>query len=220
MHTIHILFRIARAFVLVLFFILILTLSSCVKVKVHGFLSDNLEAPEKPKIFVYTNPQASNPILATEVASKISNLLIKKGYSVVSEIKESDAVILFEIGLGGTRTIVRSSSVSKSKINIYTGQLETVPTTTTSSSTQNLRYLTLYYYKSENFSDTSMPIWVGEVRSYGSSSDLRFVSGYLIVAGFEHFLEDTERELKKTYLSGDKKLSILKNEITKVEKNN
>jgi hypothetical protein len=212
MHTINTFFKNARAFALLL---LIITLSSCVthySVKVNGFLSDNLEVPEKPKIFVYTNPQSLNPILAQQITGKISNLLLNSGYSVVNELQDSDTTLLFEIGLGDTITSIGS----RNKLNVHTGKFENVAT----SSTKHLRYLNLYYYISENLTKTSMPIWIGEIRSYGSSTDLRVVSDYLILAGFEHFLENTKKELNKTYLPGDKKLNILENKITKVENNN
>src|SRR3990172_4892264 len=115
-----------------------------------------------------------------------------------------------------------SGSRSKYELNVFTGQFETVPdvnistSTTTSTEVVYPRYLRLILYDAKTFilSQTPEPVWIGDVKSTGSSSDLRNVIDYLIVAGFTYFGEDLKEQKKGAMPETDERVKRLREEIT------
>jgi len=112
-------------------------------------------------------------------------------------------------GIDDGNTYLSSYSYGGTTLNIFTGQLE--PTTNVGSRTETIynRKLLLRLFEVKGFSEESKPVWIGEVKSRGSSSDLRKVIDYLIVGAFEHFGTDTGKQIYHRYLSSDNPLNKL-----------
>jgi len=69
----------------------------------------------------------------------------------------------------------------------------------------------MHLYESDSFYTHTrpLPIWVGETISSGSSSDLRKVIDYLIVATFEHLGIDTGGQKTHRILRTDDRVDKL-----------
>lgn len=160
-------------------------------VEVNGYTGGKPDIKNIKTIIISTNPKAQNPLLEEEIARKISNALISKGYTISNDPKKSEYILLFNYGIGHGRTYTETYSYDGTRLNIRTGKLE--PTTEVGSSvrTEYTRHLTLKLYESSTLSEDSKPIWVGEVYSTGNSSDMRKVINYLIRGAVAHFGKDT-----------------------------
>jgi hypothetical protein len=55
-------------------------------------------------------------------------------------------------------------------------------------------------------SKNAEPLWIGEVTSAGTSSDLRELLTYMLVAAFEHFAEDTRRQISAVIPRDDERV--------------
>jgi hypothetical protein len=204
--------------IVVLGFIL-LTINACTiyKVRVNGYLSEKSTILSGNRVFIDINEQVSNPILSAKIADKIKKILTIKGYIPVEQLSEADYLLLFNygIGQGNTHAVPHTYSTNSTSydLNILSGQFEPKTKTkvhsyTTQKTIYN-RYLYLMLYSTEGISEKSSPIWIGEVNSMGSSSDLRIVIDYLIVAGFEHFGEDTGKQKKYIFSPTDERTKVL-----------
>jgi len=204
-----------------LFLFLAVFCTSCTRlyVNVNGYLEQNTHIEQGKRVFVFINKGIANPILAKEIADKMQKVLVTKGYYLADDISNSDYVLTFAFAIDSGKPITSSSTYSYStssyELNIYTGQFELVPhahtQTNISSGTMYTRNLVLTLFDSKELlvKQKANPIWIGEIGSSGSSSDLRKVLDYLIVAGFENFGEDTKGQQKYKFLEGDKRIQNL-----------
>lgn len=203
------------------------------KVKVNGYSNAN-ETLSPNKIFLVGNSLSGNTILRDEVQDKIQNALIKKGFIPVQNLEEADHVLYFTFGIdtGQTQSYsqTRSYTTQGTRLNIFSGQLEPTSEThvrsypvTTTIFTRTLIF-NLYDGEftrelinkinrgeiSEKVASGQMrPIWIGEIYSSGSSSDLRKVIDYLIYGGLDHFGENTGKQISHTYLINDERVKNL-----------
>lgn len=206
------------------------------KVKVNGY--SNVDANFSPdKIFLIGKTFSENPLLLDEVQFKIQNALTKKGVVPTQNLEEADHVLYFSFGIDtdppNSHPQVSSYTTQGTRLNIFTGQLE--PTTEThvesSSGTKSLftRFLIFNLYEAKlvkglmsqddnlnivqkGILEKLKPLWIGEVYSSGTGSDLRSVIDYLIYAGFEHFGENTGKQIPHVYLKDDEDVkNLIKN---------
>ena len=204
-----------------LFITVILILNACVPlfydVKVNGFTGGSPVIHNEKNIFVFKNEKAINPLIEDEIGEKIKVALKMKGYIPIEQWSDADYVLLFNYGIDQGNTYSSSYSYGGTRLNTYTGQLE--PTTNVGSSTETIynRQLLLRLFEIKEFSEESKPVWIGEVNSRGSSSDLREVIDYLIVGAFEHFGTNTGKQIHHRYLSIDNPLNKLEKPTKSVE---
>jgi hypothetical protein len=189
-----------------------LSLSGCTTVspysiRVNGYTAPEAPAPIKPGGFfcVVENKEAKNPLLEAEVKGKIAKLLETRGYPVTT-LDKADYCLLFAYGMGEPRSAGAAApdyygslgwgwgggygwggwggpSVS---IGIPWGG-------SAGGATLYERWLLIKVVPAPAYrarQDTP-PLWVGEARSVGASSDLRMVLNYLLVAGFKEFGKNT-----------------------------
>jgi hypothetical protein len=175
-------------------------------VQVNGYTE-----PEAPPLapgsscFVIVNKDAKNPLLEKEVKEKIDKLLEKQGYRLAS-YEKAEYYLFFSYGIGGegSTTVVMPENAPFIGYGLGPGPLygrrsyffvapffsyypypETVALYN--------RWLlinvvdAIYYREKGQF----RTVWVGEARSIGSSSDLRTVINYLLLAGFKEFGKNT-----------------------------
>ena len=199
------------------------------KISVDGYKKrEGLNVTKDAKIYVYKNNQASNILLEKEVIAKEKAMFRIKGYALVDKPEDADYLLAAVYGIGSEIPVIYSSTTSTSgggskyELNVFTGQFEKVPdvnvSTRTTTSTEMVypRYLRLILYDAKSFivSKAPEPVWIGDVRSTGSSSDLRKVIDYLIVAGFTCFGEDMKEQKKGTIQETDERVKRLREEIS------
>jgi hypothetical protein len=148
---------------------------------------------------VVENKDAQNPLLEKEIREKIDKLLISHGYQI-APLDRADYYLFFGYGIGQDRNVsvalpdfypgggfgfgigsggYRSSYIFAAPFMGFYPFPETVYD----------RWLLLnvvdarYYRENGEF----RTVWVGEARSSGTSSDLRVLINYLLLADFKEF---------------------------------
>lgn len=198
-------------------FLLLICLStgcSRIEVRVNGFTSTGiaLQLPAHASIAVAEDPNAQNPIFEKEIAGKIQKLLSSKGYSVPSSEK-AEYNLAFHYGIDSGRTITGAMPIhhtvgTGTKHTYYgTGYTTYMPY----SHTVYTRWLILYLTDAKKFKETRKieHMWIGEVISSGSSTDLRSVINYMLVAAFEHFGDNTKKQIRMTIPGDDERVKLL-----------
>jgi hypothetical protein len=179
-------------------------------VKVNGYTNPGAPAPVKPGGFfcVMENKDTKNPLLEAEVKGKIARLLETRGYPVTT-FEKADYYLFFAYGMGEPRTSGAAAPDSFGAVGWGVGYgggwggwggwggpsiavgvpLGGYPASTTLYD----RWLLLKVVEGQAYraQKTAPPVWVGEARSVGASSDLRMVLNYLLVADFKEFGKNT-----------------------------
>lgn len=187
-----------------------LCLSGCSSVstytiKVNGYTDPGAPGLIKPggSFYLMENPEAKNPLLEKEINGKITKLLEVRAYSVTT-FEKADYYLFFAYGLGEPR------SVSVVTPDYYGGfgwgwgggyggwggpavSIGIPWGGSADSATLYDRWLLIKVVEAPAYraQKTSPPVWVGEARSVGASSDLRLVLNYLLVANFKEFGKNT-----------------------------
>lgn len=199
----------------------LLTLNACTPlfyaVKVNGFTGGSPAIHNEKKIFVFKNEKAINPLIEDEISGKIKIALKMKGYTPIEQWSDADYVLLFNYGIDQGNTHSSSYSYGVTDLNIFTGQLEQNTKVGSRTDTVYNRQFLLRLFEAKGFSEESKPVWIGEVNSRGSNSDLRKVIDYLIVGAFEHFGIDTGKQIRHRYLSTDNPLNKLGKPLKSME---
>ncbi len=185
-------------------------------VEINGYAASgqSLQIPEAASICVVTDGNAPNPILEKEVGVKIEKLLTEKGYNVGRD--KADYFLRFSYGIDAGRTVTEAIPIhhpmfyDEYPFSGFYGHGYT--TYMPYSEVIHTRWLVLKLfggYPDEASKDAQpatptagKPLWIGEVTSAGTSSDLRELLNYMLVAAFEHFAEDTRRQIP-TVISRD-----------------
>jgi hypothetical protein len=200
-------------------------LSSCAaysyNVKVNGYTDPTGPGLVRPggSFFVMENPDAKNPLLDKEIKGKLHQLLITRGYAV-STFEKADYYLFFGYGMGEPR------SVSAAAPDYYGGFgwgvgygwggpafAIGVPYGTFSADTATLydRWLLVKVVEGPAYrtQKASRPVWVGEARSVGASSDLRTVLNYLLIADFKEFGKNTGKAITVELKAQDPEVAAL-----------
>jgi hypothetical protein len=164
-------------------------------------------------ISVVRDSNVPNPILEKEIAAKIDRLLVDQGYRTGAE--KADYYLLFDYGIDAGRTVTDVipihhpgfyrpypySSVGWFGYTTYVPYSEVIHT----------RWLTLKLIDGEAYrtSKGAEPVWIGEVASAGMSSDLRELMNYMLIAAFEHFAQDTQRQVTEYINRNDERVWLL-----------
>ncbi len=171
------------------------------QVQVNGYTdSAGPLLPPGASLFIIEDKKAENPALEKELKDKIDNLLVKHGYQLTSHDK-AQFYVTFAYGLGPPQTIKVFAPLGPGVgfdledfgYNAY------LPTRYgpygTKKVTLNDRWLRLTVVEGKYYRETgkSQPVWVGEARSIGPSSDLREVISPLLIAAFKEFGKNTGR---------------------------
>ncbi len=200
--------------------------------KYHVHINGFLDTAHSPKItpsaciLIVEDEESDNPIFHSEVKRKIKTLLVSKGFTVCSP-ESADYQLLFGYGMDSGRTIQGtrmvhepSQFVTIRRSNSKGGHSYStihVPGSTYSvpySHTVFSHWLTLYLYdvsQAEEASVPSSPLWIGEISSSDSSSDLREIINPMLVAAFEHFGENTHKRIREIIARADPRINQLQN---------
>ncbi len=176
-------------------------------IKVNGYNDPKATRQIAPgaTFFVMDNQDAKNPLLAQEIKGKINQLLASHGYPVTTFAK-ADYYLFFSYGLGEPRSVTVVTPDYYGGIGWGAGCgwggpafAIGIPWGAYAADRANLydRWLLLKVVEGPAYrtSKVSRPVWVGEARSVGVSSDLRTVLNYLLVADFREFGKNTARAI-------------------------
>ncbi|OEU45198.1 MAG: hypothetical protein BBJ60_04255 [Desulfobacterales bacterium S7086C20] len=205
---------------LILFAAVILVTASCAtsyRVDVTGYSDPVRSSALVPgrKVFVVHNPEADNPLLEKEVASKIATLLEQEGYRVSSN---EDVGFRLTFNYGMDRGPVRIGSIRRPQ-TIKTYDPDTGKTSYTSVDTYEplsvqyfTRSLSVRVIDGHKFRESGQKevVWAADTLSEGKSADLRDVLNYLLVATFEYFGQDTGKAISVRLTPTDSRIVYLK----------
>lgn len=223
----------------VLVLLMCLGLCGCVprfyNIRTGGFLDTTkgiTELSTGASFAVLENKQAENPIFDKEVKSKIEKLLVREGCSIES-IDKAKYFLVFYYAIDTGRAVTGAFPVyhpggttyQSGTFNVYGSSggygwggysgTNTAPGYTTFVPVSHIMYtrrLMLKVIDGDDYRNNRSEeiIWVGDTISSGSSSDLRDVIDYLLVATFKYFGQDTGKRMKVVLGAGDKEVKELR----------
>jgi hypothetical protein len=176
-------------------------------IKVNGYTDPAAPGQVNPgsSFCLIENQEAKNPLLDKEIKEKLNKLLLTHGYPVTT-FEKADYFLFFGYGMGEPRSANAATpdyfgSVGwgwgggygwggwggpSVAIGIpWGGSADSV--------TLYERWLLIKVVPGSAYRarQDAPPVWVGEARSVGVSSDLRMVLNYLLVADFKEFGKNT-----------------------------
>jgi len=173
-------------------------------IKVNGYTDPGTPGLVNPggSFCVMENQEAKNPLLEKEIIGKIIKLLQTRGYAITT-FEKADYYLFFTYGMGEPRSVSVATpdyfgsvgwgwgggygwggpSVS---VGIPWGGF--ADTAALFNRWLLIKVVEGPAYRTQKI---SRPVWVGEARSLGTSSDLRLVLNYLLVADFKEFGKNT-----------------------------
>jgi hypothetical protein len=171
-------------------------------------------------LFVIEDQKAQNPLLEKEVKAKIEKLLVKHGYDL-APYDEAQFYLFFTYGLGTPQTVAVAAPTWGIGLGWGSGcwgpglgyglSWPGYGPYYTETLTIYDRWLRLTVVEGKYYRETgkTRTVWVGEVRSTGSSSDLREVMNFLLIAAFEQFGKNTGKALPATLKHKDPRVRDL-----------
>ncbi len=192
-------------------------------VGVNGYAASgrSLQIQQDATICVVTDSNAPNPILEKEIGVKIEKLLAEKGFRVEGvppsnrgqDARDTaDYYLRFGYGIDAGRTVTEAIPVHHPMFYdeyyfpgfYWRGYTTYMPY----SEVIHTRWLVLRLYEGppDKASKSAKPSWIGEVTSAGTSSDLRELLNYMLVAAFEHFGQDTRRQISTAISPDDERI--------------
>jgi len=173
-------------------------------IKVNGYTDPGTPGMVKPgdSFCVIENQEAKNPLLEKEIKEKINKLLLARGYPVTT-FEKADYYLFFAYGMGEPRSVGVTTPDYYGNIGWgwgggygWGGPAVSIGIPwggSADSATRYDRWLLIKVVEGPAYraQKVSSPVWVGEARSLGASSDLRLVLNYLLVADFKEFGKNT-----------------------------
>jgi hypothetical protein len=180
-------------------------------IKVNGYTDPGKPGLIKPggSFCVMENQEAKNVLLEKEINGKIVKLLEVRGYSVTT-LEKADYCLVFAYGMGEPRSVGAAAPDYFGSVGWgvgggygwgggwggWGGPSVSVGIPwggSADSATLYDRWLLIKVVEGSAYraQKTSPPVWVGEAHSAGTSSDLRQVLNYLLVADFKEFGKNT-----------------------------
>lgn len=200
-------------------------------VRVTSYLSTDLPFPPSDAastiaVLAKTTPDA--PLLEREVARKSEFLLAQRGFSI-RPVGEASHVLLLFFAIDAGRTVTNSFDTyvrgGTAITNLYTGSGQWATATTrlpgrfeprTYSYTVYSRYLGATLYAHEQFVESLADdksdaiVWSATAVSAGSSSDVRSIIDYLLVATLDQFGKDTGKQVRVLLKESDERVLALR----------
>ncbi len=195
-------------------------------VHVNGYLDgkDAQQVTSGACICVIESKNEENPLFVTEVRRKIESLLRLKGYGICPDVS-ADYRLVFQCGMDSGKTVDRDQLMQEPghyvRVRSHEGgdsdsySTVYIPGSSywvTHSETVFTSWLSLSLYvapKAQEELDAPRPLWVGEITSSGLSSDLREMIDPMLIGAFEHFGQNTRKQVRKIIPKSDPRLPIL-----------
>lgn len=190
------------------------TASYSIAINGYSATGQAVQIPQAASVSVVTDNNVPNPILEREVAVKIEKLLAELGYTTDAE--KPDFYLQYDYGIDAGRTVTDMIPIHHPGF-FYSDPYETFhwfghTTYMQYTDVIHTRWLLLKLFEGEAYraSGSAEPVWIGEIASAGMSSDLREIINYMLIAAFEHFAEDTQRQIIETIYREDERVRLLK----------
>jgi hypothetical protein len=188
--------------------------SASYNVGVNGYSTSGQTLQIKESsIHIVIDSNAPNPILEKEIGMKIQKLLNEKGYSTGAD--DADYYLLFDYGMSSGQNITKAYPIYHSGFyyrypHSY-GYRYGYSTYMPYSTVVYTRWLVLKLVDSKTYKadQKAKPLWIGEIASTGPSSDLREIINYLLIAGLEHFGQDTGKRVNELFYEDDERIQLL-----------
>lgn len=177
-------------------------------VKVNGYTGPGATGEIKSggTFFVMENKEVKNPLLEQEIRDKITRLLQVRGYPVTTKFDKADYYLFFSYGMGEPKSVTVvtpdygwgwGGGVGFGGPGWYSMSGPFVTYAPSATSTIYDRWLLINVVEGPAYraNKESRPVWVGEAKSLGASSDLRVVLNYLLVADFQEFGKNTGKAI-------------------------
>ena len=192
-------------------------------VGVNGYSStgQSLQIPDRSSIQVVADSNVPNPILQREVMAKIETLLAEEGYVVKAD--RPNYYLRFDYGIDSGRAVTGVMPIWQSGFygdySYGHGHRHGYITHVPYSDVVYTRWLVLRLFDGEVYrasgdayraSKETEPLWIGEIASAGIDSDLRELSNYLLIVGFEHFGQDTGKMISEAISKDDERVWLLR----------
>ena len=181
--------------------------AGCVHHRITTYLSPEIAFPQSSgatRMAVSTQSLQEEPLLEKEVKRKLVKLITDRGYAIAEQsIADYRLIATFGIDNGVER--VRSRAITNNGVTSYK----------TSSSTEYTRVLTLRLISLDVLRSNApgqlddAVCWSATTRSRGSSSDLRSMIDYLLIATMDYWGADTGKEVKNTLSKTDRRVKAL-----------
>jgi hypothetical protein len=167
-------------------------------------------------IYVSSDPNSRNPILADVMAAKTRTLLREHGYTVAEKAGGAGYVLTFRAGIDSTR-VTDYMPVSRPFGGFYgrfgsgfRGMGYGYTTYVPYLETVYVHWLEMRLYRQgENVKDKPRPIWIAEAVVGRSDAELRESINYLLVGLTEYFGADTRRWVTTTFKENDPRIQGL-----------
>jgi hypothetical protein len=186
------------------------------QVEVSGIRLNNLMLTEPQYLSVCFAERGKNvdPFLGDKIPEKMQKLLLSKGYKVTCN--RPDFYCTFNCGISSSSTMSYAIPVSgpgdRKKDDPDTKKRSSngavyVPYSYNVSGC----YLVLELHSAIDYEKSidSEPVWVGEITSQGTGSDLRAVMDCMLVAACEHFTENTKNPVTESISLNDKRVKSI-----------
>ncbi len=211
-----------------------LGLPSCSTVPTYNIKLNGYTDPATPGLIrpgvsfcVVENQQAQNPLLEKEIKEKLNKLLTSHGFSI-TPFEKADYYLFFDYGITTPSSVSVTTPDYYGSIgwgwgygrggpgwgygwggpSVYMG----IPYGGYGEVTSLYdRWLLIKVVEGPPYrtQKVSRPVWVGEARSAGASSDLRTVLNYLLVAEFKEFGKNTGKAITMDINAEDPELATL-----------
>ncbi len=158
-------------------------------------------------IYVIKNEKSENTFLESEVNKKISTLLQQTGYQLTDDPKKADYYLVYAYGIGDRRDVTVNvpfrSGGGVAMANTYgthgrSFTTMTIPSSVSVVPVQSAEYdrwlSTFLFNKNDTKANKENAVWVADTRSTGSSSDLRLVIDYMMIAAIDQFGKNTNAQ--------------------------
>ena len=189
--------------------IMLMLLNACAAsydVSVIGFSKEKQIVLDNQRIFVYTNDDVIDELLS-DFENKIKKAIINEGYISADNNSNAEFLLFFDYRVDSVGFITPSKN--DYDLSISAGGFESVSTKNASSMFNRRLQLKLFYAPYVLSKKTPEPIWVGDIISMGSRSDIRDIMDALIVAGIAHLGENTENQKSYKISLKDERIEAL-----------
>jgi hypothetical protein len=190
-------------------------------IRVNGYTDPGAPALVSPgaSFFVMENRETKNPLLEKEIKEKLDKLLTTRGYSVTT-FEKADYYLFFGYGMGEPRSISVTTPYYYGGFGWGMGYggyggwggpwAGPWGGYSTYSATLYDRWLLLTVVDGPAYRQKlSRPVWVGEARSVGTSSDLRTVLNFLLVGDFQEFGKNTGKAVTMEINAENPEVAVL-----------
>ena len=189
--------------------IMLMLLNACAAsydVSVIGFSKEKQIVLDNQRIFVYTNDDVIDELLS-DFENKIKKAIISEGYISADNNSNAEFLLFFDYRVDSVGFITPSKN--DYDLSISAGGFESVSTKNASPMFNRRLQLKLFDAPYVLSKKTPEPIWVGDIISMGSHSDIRDIMDALIVAGIAHLGENTENQKSYKISLKDERIEAL-----------